>query len=219
MAKTEQTLNLEKQLYHTVIKRVVFGTFEVTLGWYGKERVDFMTYDYKGVFRCYEIKVSVSDFHSKAKKSFVGDFNYYVMPYRLWKKVKDEIPKGIGVYVSSEEQSPFYYIQGENGDCKKYWLLLTLVKKPKRQAVSFDKEVLYSSMIRCLHRDAEKYNKLSEDLSCIEKIEKDYQSQLREKDRAIQSMNRQYGDLLTDLRKIYGNDFVREFHKKRMELE
>lgn len=38
-----------------------------------------MTYDTKGIFRCYEVKVSKADFHSAAVKSFVGHYNYYVL--------------------------------------------------------------------------------------------------------------------------------------------
>ena len=45
-----------------------------------------MTMDCKGFFRCYEIKTSKSDFKSKAKKSFVGDFNYFVLMQKLMNK-------------------------------------------------------------------------------------------------------------------------------------
>ena len=45
---------------------------------------------------CFEIKVTKSDFHSKHGHNFVGNLNYYVMPYQLYKEVKDEIPEGIG---------------------------------------------------------------------------------------------------------------------------
>lgn len=211
MAKTAQTLNLEKRLYHTVIKRAVFGTFEVTLGWYGKERVDFMTYDCKGIFRCYEIKVSLSDFHSKAKVSFVGNFNYYVMPSELYEKVWDEIPAHVGVYVGSGE--PCVEIDG-----KKYWKELTLVKRPKRQEIALDREVMLASLIRCLHRDAEKYNRLNDDLANIEVLKKNYEAEIREKERNYKNMVEQYYQLTADLRRIYGDDFIHDFHVKRLTL-
>lgn len=214
MSKTKQTELLEKQLYSTVIKRGVFGTFEVTLGWYGKERVDFMTYDCKDVFRCYEIKISVADFHSNAKKSFVGNYNYYVMTEDLWHKVKDEIPAGIGVYIGSADESSYY----EYND-KIYYRDLILVKRPKRQDLGFDKDVLYSSLIRCLHRDAEKYNHLSDDLQNIANVKKDYEAQIRQLDKNMRYEIQERTRLISDLQKIYGNDFVREFMKKRMEIE
>mgnify|MGYP000163993137 CR=1 FL=1 len=52
--KTEETKRLERAIWKATNKQGVFGCFEVTIGWFGKERVDYMTYDTKGVFRCYE---------------------------------------------------------------------------------------------------------------------------------------------------------------------
>ena len=130
MAKSKVTKDLEKEIFNSLRKRGVFFCFEVTIGWYGKERVDMLSYDTKGVFRCYEIKSSVEDFRSKAKKTFLGHYNYYVMPQSVFDKVKDEIPSHIGVYVY--------------GDC---------VKKPKKQEVD-EKTVhlLKDSMLRSLYR-------------------------------------------------------------------
>ncbi len=45
---------------------------------------------------CFEIKVSVTDFHSKNGHNFIGNLNYYVMPYGLYTAVKDDIPEDIG---------------------------------------------------------------------------------------------------------------------------
>lgn len=97
--KTEETKCLELAIFKATSKRGAFGCFEVTIGWYGKERVDYMTYDTKGIFRCYEIKVTKSDFHSPCHNSFVGNFNYYVMPESLYNEVKEEIPAFVGTYV------------------------------------------------------------------------------------------------------------------------
>lgn len=55
------------------------------------------TYTIDTVITCVEIKVSVSNFHSDHGHNFVGHCNYYAMPLALYKKVKDEIPDGIGV--------------------------------------------------------------------------------------------------------------------------
>lgn len=59
MAKTEETLLIENSIYRETNCQGVFGCFEVTIGWFGKERVDYMTYDTKGIWRCYEIKVPI----------------------------------------------------------------------------------------------------------------------------------------------------------------
>ena len=79
MGKTEETLQLEKSIFRATKKTGVFGCFEVTIGFFGRERVDYMTYDTKGIFRYYEIKTSVSDFRSKSKNTFCGHYNYYVL--------------------------------------------------------------------------------------------------------------------------------------------
>ena len=135
MAKTEETKRIERALWKFTNKIGTFGAFEVTIGWYGNERVDYMTYDTKGIFRCYEIKVSKSDFYSKNHNSFVGHYNYYVMPEELLPKV--EIPDGIGVFVVDE-----------------YNCLISRKKATKR-AVEKPEE-LKNYLIRCLARDAQK---------------------------------------------------------------
>ena len=96
--KTDLTLKLEREIWLATVKQGVFGCYEVTIGQYGRERVDFMTMDTKGIFRCYEIKISKSDFHSSAAQTFCGHYNYFVMPRALYEQVKAEIPKDIGVF-------------------------------------------------------------------------------------------------------------------------
>ena len=46
---------------------------------------------------CFEIKISIADFKSKNGHNFIGNLNYYVMPYELYKNVKELIPANIGV--------------------------------------------------------------------------------------------------------------------------
>ena len=105
------------------------------------EICDFMTYEQnKDVFRCFEIKVSKSDFHSKAKKTFVGNYNYYVMPKDLYEQVKGEIPKDIGVL-------------DEYCNC---------IKKPKKRELVYEKEKLLVSMLKSLNR--ENYKRFYDDL-------------------------------------------------------
>lgn len=93
------------------------------------------TYTIDTVVTCVEIKVSVSDFHSGYGHNFVGHCNYYAMPLALYKKVKDEIPDGIGVLL---------YYNGENTcgirkkiECKprqlsektQKWLIMSVAKR------------------------------------------------------------------------------------------
>lgn len=86
-----------------------YGTTEVTISHYGmtrgKEIVDFISYDAdKETFRCYEIKVTMQDFHSSAKKSWFGDYNYLVLSEDLYTEKPlewwvEEIPTGVGIIV------------------------------------------------------------------------------------------------------------------------
>lgn len=50
-------------------------------------------------WRCYEIKTSKQDFYSLHKWTFVGDYNYFVIPAELYETIKDDIPNGIGCFV------------------------------------------------------------------------------------------------------------------------
>ena len=177
MAKTELTLELERQIYGATCKQGIFGCFEVTIGWYGSERVDFMTYDTKGIFRCYEVKVSVADFRSKAKNTFCGHFNYYVMPKELFEKVKEEIPAHIGVYIG--------------GFC---------IKRAKKQPLLVDEVILKDSLIRSLSRDAGKGYK-STNPHVVDGLNRRISQVEKERD----NMKRQYRDLMELGRKRYGN--------------
>ena len=46
--KTEETLRLEQALIKKTIEFRTFGCPEVTIGWYGKKRVDFMQTNTRG---------------------------------------------------------------------------------------------------------------------------------------------------------------------------
>lgn len=133
MTKTDITRQLESDIFYATSKIGVHCCYEVTIGIGGNERVDYMTLDSKGIFRCYEIKVSVSDFRSKAKNSFCGHFNYYVMTPELYEKVKAEIPPHVGVYLGKIS-----------------------VKKAKKQVPLIGTDILMLSLVRSLSRDAKK---------------------------------------------------------------
>lgn len=133
--ESEKTLDAKDLLYMNLIKQGVFGCFEVTIGWFGKERVDFITYDTKGVWRCYEIKVSKADFHSKCHKTFIGNYNYYVLSADLYSSVAEHIEDDIGVYLLYKDS-------------------LFLHKRAKKRELGCDESILKNSLIRSLSRDA-----------------------------------------------------------------
>lgn len=102
------------------------------------EIVDILELNSQKGWVCYEIKISKSDFHSKAIKSFVGDYNYYLMPQELYEQVENEIPKEIGVYTYKN----------------KY---LYCSKKARKQKLIEDMDTqLFYGMIRALNREREK---------------------------------------------------------------
>ena len=64
----------------------------------------------KGDVFCYEVKSSVTDFHSPHGHNFLGDYNYYVMPQEVYEEIKEEIPWKIGVLVPNSFEG-FYTLK------------------------------------------------------------------------------------------------------------
>lgn len=174
MAKTKETLSIEAELYKSTVKLGTFGCPEVTIGFWGDERVDFLSMDTKGIFRAYEIKVTKADFHSPCKNSFVGHFNYYALPNELYQQVKAEIPSHIGVWVGG-----------------------SIVKKPKRVEPRIDTDTLMKSLIRSLARDAERYvNSVFDSVDLREKLMADERKKSRN---TIERLRREVRRLRKDL--------------------
>lgn len=140
MTKTQATHAAEQYLYDTLLKgqKGIYGCHEVTAGVEilkkGREIIDFLTYDTQTVFRAYEIKVSKADLKSSAKLSFVGHYNYLVMPEALYDDVRGTgvLPYGVGVIIIGKG----------------------LVKKASRKRLSMGQSVkLLESLIRSLNRE------------------------------------------------------------------
>lgn len=181
MSKSELTLEIENQALKQFSKMGVFMCSECTFerAWIkdkpanvslkefhsnprymqveGKhirtEIVDILELNSQKGWVCYEIKISKSDFHSKAIKSFVGDYNYYLMPDELYEQVKNEIPKEIGVYTYNGK---YLYIQK---------------KARKQKLINGMDNQLYYGMVRSLNREREKQRN---------KIRKFYYNQLQD---------------------------------------
>ncbi|EHT7730683.1 hypothetical protein KXP56_002522, partial [Staphylococcus pseudintermedius] len=102
-----------------------------------REIVDFLTYDSKNVFRAYEIKVTKEDLKSNAKLSFVGHYNYFVLPRQLYEEVKgtDLLPFNVGIVIIGEG----------------------LIKKSGRKTLSMSDNIkLLESLMRSLNRENKK---------------------------------------------------------------
>ena len=163
MAKTRLTKLCESALWRENARMWVFGCFEVSIGWESREIVDFITYKTNNEFRCYEIKVSKSDFHSKAKLSFVGDYNYYVMPTKLYEELKIEAKKQVEKegWFKGDSENIFdirlknkgigLFVINESGQ-------ITNKISAKRKNVSHGmKSTLLESMVRSLNREVKKF--------------------------------------------------------------
>ena len=157
--KTQKTKDLEELLRKKFNSQNDFYVFECTIGWCGSEIVDCIKYNCQRETTCYEIKQSIQDFHSKNKLTFIGNKNYFVMPYSLYEKVKNEIPYEIGVYVAIDHmEQKEEVITNEYGiSNKKHWAEpidgmkeLYCIKSAKSIDLKADKEVILSSMLRCM---------------------------------------------------------------------
>lgn len=155
MAKRQETLDIEAALGQMCREKRIYGCKEVTIGFphqkMGNEICDFVTMDSKGTFRCYEIKVSLSDLQSSAKKSWYGIYNYLVITKELADKVEDWdkfLPKDIGILVLMQYAShPELYS----------------IRKAKRKVISSEMQnILQESLIRTLYNKMEKYRSIAD---------------------------------------------------------
>lgn len=146
--KTELTRRAERAVWYNTQKMGTFGCFEVTIGWMGKEIVDYITYDTNGEVKCYEIKVSKTDFLSKANQTFIGHFNYYVMPEELYNQlIKENIP---GLLFQINSYGTGVYTFGKTG-----W---RNVRKAKRRKVNHSiVATVLESMLRSTSREVQKF--------------------------------------------------------------
>lgn len=96
MPKTEQTKLAERLLIFRAVQKYKRFCLEVNCSHKQKVGiVDFITCDLTKnseipEFTCYEIKVSESDFNSEHGHNLSGEYNYYVLPSDLYKKLKSK---------------------------------------------------------------------------------------------------------------------------------
>lgn len=151
MAKRAETLDIENRLHNMCRKKRIYGCEEVTIGFQnkgqGNEIVDFASMDSKGIVRCYEIKVTLPDLKSKAKKSWYGHYNYLAVTDELYEKIKDHIREYIPDWVGVITPSAFS------------WSVPLKVRMPaKKQELSMDQELMIKeSMVRSVTLKMYKY--------------------------------------------------------------
>lgn len=173
MAKTQATLHLEQALDEMSRKKREYGCEEVTIGFHsdghGDEIVDYMTMDSKDVFRCYELKVTLSDLKTDNKKSFYGDYNYLVVSESLYAKNPswgNYIPPYVGILSGTK---------------------LTVRRQAKKKVIDSDtREMLKSSLIRSVYWKYENYK----DASSLSRY-RDLEKQLQEAQDALTLVRQQ----------------------------
>lgn len=161
MAKRKDTVAIEQLLIDDTHQKRIYGCEEVTIGFWrsggGDEHVDFMTMDSKDIFKCYEIKVTLSDLKSHAKKSFYGHYNYLVVTRSLYKIIKDTdidlekygIPNWVGIIVADVD---------EDGKYTSRFYVLQSARNAKKQNISDEQlAMLKSSLIRTMYYKMVKY--------------------------------------------------------------
>ncbi|MGM0166705.1 hypothetical protein IGI39_001667 [Enterococcus sp. AZ135] len=181
--KTTLTQEIEKALYYYCIELGGIVVEEVTMP---DEQgiVDTLACFFKPKateWRCYELKVTKADFYSKAKLSFIGHYNYFVLTEELYLKVRDDIPNEIGVLVyrpyASVEELP---AEGT----------FFIAKKPLRTELLVDELALTQRFMASLFREVQKAKRMSYGTSFFstEQLYKELRRRLDEKD-SLQETN------------------------------
>ena len=167
MAKTKETLTLEEALEERSRKKREYGCTEVTIGFrkqgHGDEIVDYLSMDAEGKFRCYELKVSLSDLKSDNHLSWYGDYNYLVVSERLYLHQADfdqYIPPYVGILVGND--------------------LVTKRNAHEKYMHEEDREMLKDSLLRSIYWKMVQY-KDAGDLSAF-----------REKDREREQLQKEF---------------------------
>lgn len=99
----------------------------------------------KNIWKCYEIKISYNDFKSKSSKTFVGNYNYFIVPESLYIKIIDEVPDNVGVYIYKEQEPTHWYEKR-----------LICKKKSKRIDLGCTEQEINYGMIKSLYRESKK---------------------------------------------------------------
>lgn len=148
--KTKLTLEIEETLYYDCREHGDVVVEEVTMP-EDQGIVDTLACrllpNHEFEWRCYELKVTKADFRSKAKLSFIGHYNYFVLPAALYEKVKEEVPPHIGVMIYHRYQFP------EEQTLPGY---LVTVKKPQRQELGVNQQALLFRLIAAQAREVGK---------------------------------------------------------------
>nr|OTP46798.1 hypothetical protein A5881_003776 [Enterococcus termitis]OTP46807.1 hypothetical protein A5881_003785 [Enterococcus termitis] len=154
MSKTSLTKDIEVALYHycydlghILVEEVTMPSKAGIVDTLSVELKGNRSKGYENIWRFYEIKVSKQDFYSKNKLTFLGNFNYFVLPTDLYSIVQNDIPQNIGVLTYN------------NGS-------ISMMKKPIRQKeLSIDESVLFRNLMNSMNREVFKAKQVEKGLT------------------------------------------------------
>lgn len=153
--KTLLTKEIEKALYYYCIELGGFVVEEVALpGELGiVDTLACFSRQGEREWRCYELKISKSDFYSAAKLSFVGHYNYFVLTAELYEKVKAAIPSEIGVLIYRPYKELEETLPAEG--------TFMIAKRPKRQELQLTEAELLERFNASLFREVRKAKQMA----------------------------------------------------------
>lgn len=149
MSRVKTTKALTDLIYKKVGGSANYTTREVSIiddDYVNHGRVDFVVYDQLKIWRFYEIKSCKEDFYSDAKWTFMGHYNYFILPYGLYEIVKDDIPPYVGVYEANSNLNS-----------------IKSIKRARKQTLGIKEDVLLNRFIVSLCRDADRYISIQDD--------------------------------------------------------
>ncbi|WP_334330330.1 hypothetical protein [Companilactobacillus sp. HBUAS59699] len=162
--KTKLTRNLESTLYQYCYEQGSYVVEEVSMP-DKKGIVDTLSYQQlpngEVEWRCYELKVTKADFHSKAKLSFIGNYNYFVLPQKLYEEVESEIPTHIGVMIYRSFDKKAVDLSPQTLRTPGF---LTIAKKAQYQELQVDEKSLTSHFVASLFREVDKAKRVKKGL-------------------------------------------------------
>lgn len=213
--KTQLTTDMEEALYYYCLEQGDVVVEEVTMpddqGIVDTLSCRFLTTG-ELEWRCYEIKATKADFRSKAKLSFIGHYNYFLLPLALYEAVKEEIPDRIGVMVYRPYDGSFTQDLLSPG-------MLTIVKNARRQELEVDHGRLTQRFMASQAREVRKAKMVAKGLSLYPSEQLFQELKKREISSLTATDSRFYQKFLVDLENQIVADLRTELSLLKVEKE
>lgn len=140
--KSDKTYQLEETIALATWKAGQIGCPEVGLGTEGI--VDYVAMEMTGerLVRCFELKITRDDFLSDARKTFVGDYNYYVIPTSLWNSVRSHIESGVGCWCIDNRGQAKLMLEAQRRECAldRGYVAMRILHGLRREHEKIDRE-------------------------------------------------------------------------------